>query len=195
MNGVKGITVCKSNRKWIDLKKYKTASTNCIISVMQELKDMTIAILRDSACERNLIIDTALKIIGAMDLMTLDMSIKRAKVEQYIQRSYPFWCNISARNPQLSVSMMIGQLKEAFPDHSAVLESLCADYVDNITSDNIIEICILTQRLIAYCIFYVHVKRFPVLNKESGSRTYKKPQYCSAVDLGRWSRTYSIELT
>lgn len=187
-----GIVISKSNKHWFRLKKYKSASTECIIVVMQDLKDRAIRMLKDVTCDRNIIIDAALKCFGDMDLKHLDMTHKRAKVEQYILKSYPYWSNISANNPQLSVNLLIDHIKDEFPDYISLLDTLCEDYVEKLTKDDIDVICMLTQKLIAYSIFYVHEKRFP---KDSGVKNYRKPGYCEVVDLNKWSRSYSLELT
>lgn len=187
-------------REWIDSRENLKVSTELLISEIMNLKEKCIAFLQeglkrsspDASASATLL--ATLEIVRAMNpTISLTKTQKRAEVEKYILKSYPYWDKVNAQNPQKSVEVLMEQVKEEMASFSDLLTSLHSMSIKKLSGAQLASVCTLSQKVIAYSMTYVHIKRCPRIRSDGGT-TYRKPDFCGVVDLDRWSACYGLKL-
>lgn len=187
-----------SIREWMTLRPYRNASTDLIIEEVKTLRDQCVMDLTSTikAKKKHTDVDkllySAISLAGSMDPTTgLDKTQKRTLVQKYIERSYPYWINISADDPVKSVEMLLGELGATMSHYEEEIKATYAMVSSCITLKQLDAICASTQKIISYCIYYIHVKRCPYRGKD-GTIQYKNSKFMPCVNLSQWVRKYKL---
>ena len=182
------VEVAPHNVKWIREQAYKNVSTDLTIS---ELKGKTT--LKEKKKESYMLLYGILSIVAELDpTKGLDKSKKRLLVDQYIARSYPYWENISYHDPIRSVEMLLQDVKGELKNYTSKLDLVFQMARSCLKQDDFKRICTLTQQLISYCVYYVHIKRNPKKDMQGGLRYHNT--FVPCVDIQKWSSTYRLRL-
>ena len=182
-------------RQWIDSGKFKSTSSDKIAKAVLEMKkeaiDMLLQAMQSDVQKDSTILRSILVAAANYDpFHGLPKEALRMNVEVFIRETYPYWDKIDLRHPSKSIDMMVGQVKEKL-GHAETLDSITERCVPKLTSSQLAQMCTHCQKLIANCLFYVHVKRCPCTDI-AGHTVYRKKDFVSDVDLTRWLRIYGM---
>lgn len=197
------VGITPANESWIAKQHYRDASTDLIIRELKGLRDYCVDILKLAPKETksngkqnrsHALLYATLSCVGSLDpTKGLDKREKRSLVENYINRSYPYWVNISSHNPLMSIELLLYEIGDKMKNYKDELKVIYEMASDCLNIDHLNHICATTQKIITYCIYYVHVKRFPYVDVK-GEMQYKKHCYLPCVNLPKWAEAYSLIL-
>lgn len=153
-------------------KPYSKVNTLALLSETNNIKNMIVGKMRQVTSKGNPVcyalltyMESYVPHVGKSKRQQRDLVIK------YISKTYPYWDGVVSDDPSKSLTALIASLKVDYLRHASTLDAVGEMVKNKLPQEDLFEICMHTQKLLSYCLYYIHIKRCPVWDKHDRQQT------------------------